>query len=203
MELKTQTAQQDVLKVYLDSLLQEVLPEVDELKPTVKEEVSPEPAPTISVPVKKVVIPAWATTEFESLLFTAGGLKLSIPLVKSNGILAWDSVDLTPMPGHKLWYLGIIIHQGKHVKVIDVLNFVTPSSYKVKPPKDRLQNIVLIEDANWGLACDSITGTLALQRDGVRWRTNRSKRPWLAGTVIEQMCALIDTDEFVRLLSNN
>ncbi len=210
MEQKIQVAQKDVLKAYLDSLLQEILPETksaasetiyvkpDQVKPEKKEQIDSDQSS-----IKKTVIPAWATAQFESLLFTAGGLKLAIPLVKSNGVLAWNSVSLTPMPGHKLWYLGIISHQGKHVKIIDVLNFVTPAHYKVKPVKDRLQNIVLIDDANWGLACDSITGTLTLQPDEVRWRSTQSQRPWLSGTAIEQMCALLDTDEFVRLLSGS
>ncbi len=203
MSTKVQLAQNDVLKVYLDSLLQEILPEskeeersIDSGSPVLENVVSK----PILKPEKKLIIPAWGTTQFESLLFTAGGLKLSIPLIKSNGVLAWNSVDLTPMPGHKFWYLGVIAHQGKHVKIIDLLNFVTPANYKVKPVKDRLQNIVLIDDANWGLACDSITGTLTLQPDKVRWRTAQSKRPWLCGTVIEKMYALLDPDEFVRLL---
>ncbi len=221
MAQKTQLSQKDVLKVYLDSLLQEVLPESNKVELELELELELEPVnlkpkkkePIDSaqssiekigfVPEKKTAIPSWAKTQFESLQFMAGGLKLSIPLVKSNGILAWNSVRLTPMPGHKLWYLGVITHQGKHVKIIDVFNFVTPMHYKVKPIKDRLQNIVLIDDANWGLACDSITGTLTLQPDQVRWRATQSKRPWLCGTAIEQMCALLDPDEFVRLLSNN
>ncbi len=206
---KTQTAQSDVLRVYLDSLLQEVLPESNRVEQNPVElsqdrvHVKPDIKETETVPERKAVIPPWGKREFESLQFIAGGLKLSIPLIKSNGILAWNSVHLTPMPGHKVWYLGVIIHQGKHVKIIDVLNFVTPMHYKVKPVKDRLQNIVLIDDANWGLACDSITGTLTLQPDQVRWRTMQSKRPWLCGTAIEQMYALLDPDEFVRLLSSN
>ncbi|MCF6234873.1 MAG: chemotaxis protein CheW [Gammaproteobacteria bacterium] len=202
-------AQKDVLKVYLDSLLQEVFPEPDRagLEPVdlnLRQVLEPSSVEKKELVVeRKTVTPSWAQTQFESLLFMAGGLKLSIPLIKSNGILAWNSVRLTPMPGHKLWYLGVMIHQGKHVKIIDVLNFVTPMHYKVKPIKDRLQNIILIDDANWGLACDSIAGTLTLQPDQVQWRTTQSKRPWLCGTAIEQMCALLDPDEFARSLSNN
>ncbi len=214
MSQKVELAQKDVLKDYLDSLLQDI--------PAVTECQQPPPlkiaadnkrnhrGETTEAELSKdadskdrEIIPVWAKTQFQSLLFTAGGLKLSIPLIRSNGILAWNSVDLTPMPGHRVWFLGVVSHHGKFVKVIDVFNFVTPANYKVKPAKDRLQNIVLIDDANWGLACDSIAGTLTLSQESVRWRTANSKRPWLSGTIIDQMCALLDPDEFVRLLSKS
>ena len=39
-----------------------------------------------------------------------------------------------------------------------------------------------------------------VDRERVRWRSDRSQRPWLAGTLVEQMCALIDVDVFAEML---
>jgi len=38
--------------------------------------------------------------------------------------------------------------------------------------------------------------------DQVKWRSTQGKRPWLAGTVIEHMCALIHVDSLVALLES-
>ena len=38
----------------------------------------------------------------------------------------------------------------------------------------------------------AISCTATVRKDAVRWRERNGKRPWLAGLVIERMCALID-----------
>ena len=52
--------------------------------------------------------------------------------------------------------------------------------------------VVTLHNSDWGLCVDAVAGTAVLDPDAVRWRSERSKRPWLAGTVIEKMCALLD-----------
>jgi len=37
----------------------------------------------------------------------------------------------------------------------------------------------------------------------IKWRGEGSKRPWLAGTVIAEMCALIDVPGLLSLLEEN
>jgi purine-binding chemotaxis protein CheW len=39
-----------------------------------------------------------------------------------------------------------------------------------------------------------------LSKEDVKWRTNDSKRPWLAGVIKEKMCALIDVNNLNALL---
>jgi purine-binding chemotaxis protein CheW len=36
----------------------------------------------------------------------------------------------------------------------------------------------------------------------VKWRTQRNQRPWLAGTVIEHMCALVDVTALAELIAS-
>ena len=39
---------------------------------------------------------------------------------------------------------------------------------------------------------DEVKQPISVEPEAVQWRTQRSKRPWLAGTVKEHMCALLD-----------
>jgi purine-binding chemotaxis protein CheW len=71
------------------------------------------------------------------------------------------------------------------------------------PPgaRDNYRFIIRLDDSEWGLACDEVAESFTLQPDQVRWRSSRSKRPWLAGTVISEMCALIDVRTMADLLA--
>ncbi|MCW8988708.1 MAG: chemotaxis protein CheW, partial [Gammaproteobacteria bacterium] len=60
--------------------------------------------------------------------------------------------------------------------------------------------IVLIDDYRWGLACDNIGEVITLRPEEVRWRTSKTTRGWLAGTVIEHMCALLNSEGFSKML---
>ena len=65
----------------------------------------------------------------------------------------------------------------------------------------RFSHILLVDDYSWGLACDEIGDVIWLSSDDVKWRKNKQQRPWLAGTAIEQMCALMDTEVFADMLN--
>jgi len=41
-----------------------------------------------------------------------------------------------------------------------------------------------------------------LEPDQVKWRSQQGKRKWLAGTVIEHMCALVHVDTLVEILES-
>lgn len=67
-------------------------------------------------------------------------------------------------------------------------------------PRERVKHIVLIDNYRWGLACDKIGEVITLQPDEVRWRSDTSSRKWLAGTVIDHMCALLNSEAFATML---
>lgn len=146
--------------------------------------------------------PAWAVPDFQALLFTVAGLKLAVPLIELNGIIEWGDEYITELPGHKSWYLGIIQNQGKSVPVIDTLQQVVPQN---RWPENYLadrkfKHIILIDNARWGLACETVLEVVTLKTDSVKWRSSRTRRRWLLGTVIEHMCALLDSSEFAAML---
>jgi len=66
---------------------------------------------------------------------------------------------------------------------------------------DMIENyryVLVIPGCNWGLAVDSVGGVLDLQPEQVRWRSVHTRREWLAGTVVDKMCALIDVEALNR-----
>jgi len=142
--------------------------------------------------------PEWAQEKFECLLFHVSGLKLAVPLVSLGGIYALDA-ELTPLFGMPKWLLGLFPHGGVNMKVVDSALWVMPERYSADWLK-HLKYVVRLHDSEWGLACDNIAEAFTLDPDNVKWRGERSKRPWLAGTVVNHMCALIDVSGFRALL---
>jgi len=209
------------LSMFLDTLLREPQPEpreappaaqapVLEVVPTVTPAAPPvevaHPAAEVEVAAEASVDndrPAWAQETFQALLFKAGGLRLAVPLAELHGIVEWHD-DITPMPGHADFYLGLLQHQDKTVPVIDTARFVLPADRLAKLAPDvaeRITRIVLIDEARWGLACDEVERVVNLEPDQVRWRSAQTSRRWLAGTVVEHMCALLDGAAFAQLLA--
>ncbi len=149
-------------------------------------------------------IPEWAEQRFQCLLFKVSGLSLAVPLVKLNSVIAWDE-NITQTPNQTDWYLGLIQHLQKQVKVIDTALLVLPENRRdalKQASADRLGHILLVDDYKWGLACDSIGDVVWLTKDEVKWRRNKQTRPWLAGTSLQHLCALMDTEVFANMLNN-
>jgi len=146
--------------------------------------------------------PSWAVPDFQVLLFAVAGLKLAVPLNELNGIVEWGDEYITELPGHKSWYLGIIQNQGKNVPVIDTLQQVVPENRwpAAHVNEKNFKHIILIDNKRWGLACETVLEVVTLKTDSVKWRSSRTKRRWLLGTVIEHMCALLDSYEFAAML---
>jgi purine-binding chemotaxis protein CheW len=218
--------QQHAINAYLDSLLAEATEPVVEARTETRESVVvalhppaevPQPRVEDAVEVQEAVeveeargeavseVPEWAAERFQCLVFSVYGLKLAVPLEGLNGILTW-SEDILPMPGHAPHFLGLLKTHDATVKVVDPALLVMPEGRM--PPvigedgREPPGNIILISGKRWGLAADAVSETITLNPDEVHWRTARGKRKWLAGTVIEHMCALLDVQEFARILES-
>lgn len=147
-------------------------------------------------------LPEWAQHEFQSLSFKVAGLMLAAPLEKLNGIVELNE-DLSELPGYSPWVLGILNNRGQNVQVIDLAQVIMPDrrpDQSVSSADNPVKYIVLINGGNFGIAADSLSQVLTLSAGDVRWRGTNSKRPWLAGTVIEQMCAILDIDRLTESL---
>ncbi len=212
--------ERDALSVYFDALLHEETVTEPVREPLPVQE-PPALAPVLAPPVLSVAEtveepvveaappaveprPEWGEEPFQALLFKVWGLTLAVPLVELSGIQEWHADQVTPMPGHAPWYLGLMQYRDNSVPVVDTAHLVLPPDRLARldtSAAERLGRVVFIGDGRWGLGCDSVAEVITLEPDQVSWRTSRAKRRWLAGTVIEQMCALIDPPAFAEMLA--
>lgn len=214
-ESHTLVEPQRALRVYLDALLGEVdlISEPDVTTRIVDDpalekaleratEFTPDPdstkdAEANEAPARsaRIATPDWAQGSFQCLSFQVAGVTLAAPLEKLHGIVELTE-EITELPGYAPWVIGLLPNRGQNVQVVDVAQIIMPDEAgSVFPPaSERMKFIILLDDGKFGLAADSISQVLSLEEDAVRWRGAQSKRPWLAGTVIEQMCALLEID---------
>lgn len=135
--------------------------------------------------------PSWAQDPFEVLLFTVGGLKLAVPLVELGAIQPLAPEAVTPLFGQAEWFMGMTTVNGAALRVVDTARVVMPERYQPEM-RNNYRYVVSLHDSDWALAVDDVADAMPLGPEQVRWRTARAQRLWLAGTVVEHMCALLD-----------
>ncbi len=141
--------------------------------------------------------PSWAQDAFECLLFKVGGLSLAVPLVEL-GIIHPIAEEITPIFGQIDWFMGLLSVKGGNLKTVDSAKIVMPERYSVAM-RENYEYVISINGVDWGLAVDSVSSAITLQPEDVKWRTERGLRPWLAGTVVEHMCALVDISQLAKM----
>lgn len=160
-------------------------------------------APNQAVPQEQMssppLRPDWSERPFECLLFTVAGLQLAVPLVLLGAIHRING-DVKPIPGRPHWYMGMLPGEHGNLRVVDTGEWVMAG--RVTPEtRDNYRFVIRLDNSEWALACDDVAQSFTLDPEEVRWRTGRSKRPWLAGTVIKHMCALIDVGTMASMLA--
>ncbi|MBI6896129.1 CheW domain-containing protein [Pseudomonas putida] len=145
--------------------------------------------------------PDWAAEPFECLLFDVAGLTLAVPLVCLGSIYTLAGQELTPLFGQPDWFLGILTCQAGNLKVLDAARWVMPDRYR-DDFRQGLQYVISVQGYEWGLAVHQVSRSLRLDPNEIKWRSQRGQRPWLAGTVIEHMCALLDVAELAELIAS-
>jgi purine-binding chemotaxis protein CheW len=199
-----------------------VLPTIEMPAPEIKVRAEPEPqAPEPQVIEAAVVVeavqptpqvllvpepvlqgrPEWAQGPFECLLFDVAGLTLAVPLVCLGSIYPLEGQELTPLFGQPDWFLGILPCQAGNLKVLDTARWVMPDRYR-DDFREGLQYVISVQGYEWGLAVHQVSRSIRLDPDEVKWRSQRTQRPWLAGTVIEHMCALLDIAALAELIAS-
>lgn len=142
--------------------------------------------------------PQWAQSRFDVLLFKVSGLTLAVPLI-SLGQIQPLTDELTPLFGQADWFMGLQPTPAGKIRTVNTAKFVMPERYDKNFLKTA-KYVVSINGVPWGLAVDSVNQPIRLTPDDVKWRSDRSKRPWLAGTVKDHMCALLDIPRIGQML---
>ncbi|MCK4840284.1 MAG: chemotaxis protein CheW [Methylococcales bacterium] len=145
-----------------------------------------------------MITPDWTQHEFQALFFKVDKLILATPLIS---LLRTVKTDKKPrlIPGQPSWFMGLLDINEQRVAVLDtgqlILGKVTGQQRDLE--QQPFKCILITHDGKWGLACDEILTIGKLEPEKVRWRANRKKRPWLIGTIIDELTAVIDVNELV------
>ncbi|MGD0959031.1 MAG: chemotaxis protein CheW [Methylomonas sp.] len=208
------------LNSYLRTLLDEI-PDADEaaadpeppaeieiITPPPKVLISPIPAVKKPPPAKLVlpenpatlnvlaVMPEWAQHEFQALFFKVDKLILATPLIELARTIKNERKP-TKIPGQPTWFMGLLEVHGNRIGILDTGQLIfgkirgAQRNLEQKPYK----HFLITQDQKWGLACDEILSIGKLSPENVRWRTNRQKKKWLIGTVVEELTAIIDVKQ--------
>ncbi|MCY9872021.1 chemotaxis protein CheW [Vibrio barjaei] len=139
------------------------------------------------------------TEGFQVLYFDVNGMTFAVPLDELGGI--HQIGELNHLIGKPAWYLGLQSSRDSQLDVVDTAMWVMPDVLNDDSYKDAYEYIVMLGESHWGLASTELKGTELLRPEAVRWREKSGKRPWLAGMVKEQMCALVHVSELIDMLN--
>jgi len=138
--------------------------------------------------------------DFQALFFKVAGLTLAVPLKSLGGIHTLGKIS--PLFGKPHWFKGIMNERGNKLQAVDTARWVMPEKLTAEVEDGiKYEYMITLSDSPWGLLCEELVDSEALQPDAIQWRNGpNQKRPWLAGVVRNRMCALLDVNELIKLL---
>ena len=212
--------QNEALIDFLDDLLSEdvdeqTLPDVPEPSPTVVEEKEPVPEALVPEPEavvqqvavdkhgRQLIIPDWGREAFAAMVFKVRDLSLALPVQELAGVIDWQTAGVEQQAG-SLLLLGQSRHKGKTVHVVDTARFILPEEKLTTLAAQggtALSRIILIDNGNIGLACEEVYELIDIHPEQVTWRSENTRRKWLAGTMLEEMIVLLDAATAADILT--
>lgn len=135
-------------------------------------------------------------SEFQALFFLCKGIRFAVPLVNLGGIFQCDKI--THLFGKPDWFQGIADIRGRKMNVVDTLKWVKNDA----PLSDKYEYMIALDKTLWSIGCDELEGNRILSRESVNWRQTAGNRPWLAGIVKKEMCALLHVEALVKMFEN-
>jgi len=125
------------------------------------------------------------------------GLKLAVPLADLEEIIdVPDSFEINNKV-NKLCYAKFQ-WQKQFIFVLNIHKIFFPDNLKnIVAPTGKEQKIVLLKHKNIAFMCDEVLETVSLNPENVNWRSEISKRKWLAGTVKKQGFSVLNVQGLV------
>ena len=133
---------------------------------------------------------------FQTLFFTVQGVRFAVPLIWLGGIFQYDKSS--KLFGKPAWYMGMTDIRGNKINIVDTFRFVKPD---VGESPDKYDYIIKLGQSNWSLGCDVLEGNRTLTKEQVKWRVNVGNRPYLAGIVKDDKCALLHVDALIAIFN--
>jgi purine-binding chemotaxis protein CheW len=143
-------------------------------------------------------IPDWAETPFQVLRFRVNGVNLLVPLVSLTGIIPLDG-KISRLPGQPAWSLGVVMNRDTKVVVADTRRLLLQAD--VEGEEAHYSHLLLIGEGDRGLAVDTLSDTVTIDKEAVRWRGEGMRQPWFGGILVEELSVLLDVDGVLEMLA--
>ena len=177
--------------------------------------VQPEVAPVVTTTKQKILTPQelaqermreklraisaeWKNVDlgeqFQVLFFLVQGVRFAVPLIDLGGIFECDKI--TQLFGKPSWFMGITDIRGSKINIVDTLRWVMP---EIGDSPDKYPYLIALGKSQWSIGCDVLEGNRTLTSSQVKWREIPGNRPWLAGIVTSEKCALLHVSALIAL----
>jgi len=139
----------------------------------------------------------WRAKPFQALLFQVHAVQFAAPLIRLQGVVPW-SEEIADLPETPDWFLGLLACRDHNVRVVDTAKLVMQGQkFDVESSPG---HIILLDKGRWGMTCDGLNEVVNVAPQSVQWRARKANRPWLAGTLREKLCAVLDVGALARML---
>ncbi len=132
--------------------------------------------------------------EFQVLFFLVKGVRFAVPLLVLGGI--YEINHLTKIAKRPDWYLGLADMRGEKISVVDTLRYVKPED----TAEHSYQYMIVLNHSKWALGADVLEGNRIIEKTQVKFRQKALSRPYLAGIVKKEMCALLHVPALIAML---
>ena len=132
--------------------------------------------------------------QFQVLFFLVQGVRFAVPLIDLGGIFECEKI--TQLFGKPSWFMGITDVRGDKINIVDTLRWVMP---EIKDSPDKYPYLISLGNTDWSIGCDILEGNRTLNKSQVKWREIPGNRPWLAGIVTSDKCAVLHVQSLIAL----
>ena len=132
--------------------------------------------------------------QFQVLFFLVQGVRFAVPLIDLGGIFECDKI--TQLFGKPSWFMGITDVRGAKINIVDTLRWVMP---EIGDSPDKYPYLISLGKSQWSIGCDVLEGNRTLTSSQIKWREIPGNRPWLAGIVTSEKCALLHVSALIAL----
>ena len=132
--------------------------------------------------------------QFQVLFFLVQGVRFAVPLIDLGGIFECEKT--TQLFGKPSWFMGITDVRGDKINIVDTLRWVMP---EINDSPDKYPYLISLGSTDWSIGCDVLEGNRTLNKSQIKWREIPGNRPWLAGIVTSDKCAVLHVQSLISL----
>lgn len=134
--------------------------------------------------------------QFQVLFFLVQGVRFAVPLIDLGGIFECEKI--TQLFGKPSWFMGITDVRGFKINIVDTLRWVMP---EINDSPEKYPYLISLGKSEWSIGCDNLEGNRTLTSSQIKWREIPGNRPWLAGIVTSEKCALLHVNALISLFA--